>query len=175
MLCLLLAATAPAASQPTIPTEYQVKAAFLYNFGRFVTWPARAFADSTAPLLVGILGEDPFGTEIDAMLRGKTLEGRPVQVQRFQELRDLGPCHILFTARSDPAFLQQLFATLRGRPVLTVGESTDFTSRGGVIRFYLEENRVRFEINVRASQRAELWISSKLLKLARIVGEESER
>src|SRR5262245_8896526 len=162
----------PPRSRAEAPTEHQVKAAFLVNFGRFVTWPGQAFADSNAAFVLGILGEDPFGTDIDDMVRGKEIQGRPVRIRRLQDLRELGTCHILFTTWSEPGALEQMFASLGKSPVLTVGESKDFTARGGVIRFYLEESMVRFEINVNAARRAELEISSKMLRLAKIVGTE---
>ena len=176
-VALLLAAAIPARvlAQPASPTEYEVKAAFLYNFGRFVTWPRQAFEDSSAALVIGILGPDPFGETIDAMVGDKQLQGRPVRIRRFESYPGPASCHILFTTWSDPEPLRRLFMALGESPVLTVGESAEFAALGGVVRFFLEENKVRFEVNFEAAERAALTISSKMLRLARRAGKEPER
>ena len=174
---LLLAASIPVRvqSQPASPTEYEVKAAFLYNFGRFVSWPHEAFEDSSAALVIGLLGQDPFGATIDAMVGDKKLQGRPVRIRRFESYPGPASCHILFTTWSDPEPLRRLFAALGESPVLTVGESAEFAALGGIVRFFLEENKVRFEVNSAAAERAALTISSKMLRLAHKVGKEPER
>jgi hypothetical protein len=158
-------------AQPRQPTEYRLKAAFLYNFGKFIEWPAAAFPDSGAALVLGILGRDPFGADIDAMVQDRRLHARPLVVRRYEDLDELGPCHILFTTWLDPKLLTALFERLGEAHVLTVGESAQFTALGGVIRFYLEDQKVRFEINTVAAGRAGLAVSSRLLGLARIFGE----
>ena len=149
------------------PGEYQVKAAFLYNFARFVEWPPAA--DGAAPFVVTVLGRDPFGTVLDDTFRGKTVDARQVVVRRVSRSEDVGKSHILFICDSEKDRLPQILKSLESAPVLTVGEMSDFAERGGVIRFKVEQDRIRLEINVAAAERSRLRISSQLLKLARIV------
>ena len=155
---------AGAQSQPL--SEYQVKAAFLYNFAKFVEWPADAFKDPRAPVMLGIVGEDPFGETLDAMVSGKTVNGRGVVVRRFQHGEDLRGCHILFISSSERKRRARILESVKGSAVLTVGEMDQFVQSGGAIGLLLEENKVRFEINVGAAARARLKISAKLLALA---------
>ena len=161
------------ADQP--PTEYQVKAAFLYNFARFVEWPPRAFADSAAPLGVCVLGDDPFGEALDRAVLGKTLSDRALMVRRGKKLQELGGCEILFISASERGRLPEILDELRTAPVLTVGESENFAARGGGVQFTLEDNHVHFIINVDATERAGLKLSSKLLSLAHVLHEDSAR
>jgi hypothetical protein len=158
---------AQAGSSP--PGEYEVKAAFLYNFAKFVEWPAEAFDDADAPLTIGVLGEDPFGDTLEQTVKGKTANGRKLAIRRFHKVRDLQPCHILFISSSEKRHLSEILDRLKGSSVLTVGEVEGFAKRGGVINFFVEDNRIRFEVNVDAAKRAKLKMSSKLLRLARIV------
>ena len=157
------------------PTEYQVKAAFLYNFARFVEWPPRAFSSATAPLGVCVLGEDPFGDALDRAVLGKSLSDRTLMVRRGKKLQELGGCEILFISASERGRLPEIFDDLRTAPVLTVGESENFAARGGGVQFTLEDNHVHFIINVDATERAGLKLSSKLLSLAHVVHEDSAR
>ena len=158
-------------AQGASPTEYQIKAAFLYNFARFVEWPASALPDSARALILGILGEDPFGPEIDRIVEGKTVNGRRLEIRRLKDTDSLNGCHILFVSTSEGRRLPRILEALRLLPVLTVGDFESFAGRGGIIDFVLEENRIRFEINQEAAERAGLKISSKLLKLATLVRE----
>ncbi len=157
------------------PTEYQVKAAFLYNFARFVEWPPRAFARATAPLGVCVLGEDPFGEALDRAVLGKSLSDRTLMVRRGKRLQELGGCEILFISASERGRLPEILDELRAAPVLTVGESESFAARGGGVQFTLEDNHVHFIINVDATERAGLKVSSKLLSLAHVVHEYPAR
>jgi hypothetical protein len=148
------------------PGEYEVKAAFLYNFARFVEWPA---PDGAGPFVVTVLGRDPFGSVLDDTLRGKTVDARRILVRRVSRSEDVGQSQILFICDSEKDRLPEILKSLESAPVLTVGEMSDFAERGGVIRFKVEQDRVRLEINVAAAERSRLRISSQLLKLARIV------
>lgn len=170
-LACLLAAAAPggrAAAQGRQAQEYEVKAAYLYNFAKFVDWPGWAFPDEDAPVVLGVLGENPFGGALDA-LAGKAVKGRPLAVRRARRLDDLGPVHVLFIADSERARLPVIFEALRGRPVLTVGEMPGFARQGGMINLISAEGSVRFEINRGETLRAGLEVSSKLLRLATLV------
>ena len=152
------------------PSEYQIKAAFLYKFARFVEWPASSFTSQASPLVIGILGEDPFGPMLDQATKGKSVQGRPLQVIRFSSLDEPPLCHLLFIGELKGHPLSQVFALLKDRSVLTVGDTEDFARSGGMIRLLMSDQRVYFDINGEAAQRAGLKISSQLLKLARSTG-----
>jgi hypothetical protein len=167
MIVAVLAITLPArADEPS--REYQVKAAFIYNFVQFVDWPASAFADDSSPITVGVLGANPFGDALDHVADGKTAHGRTLAVRYFSRIEDVEKCQVLFVVSSDRDFLQTLHDKLKDQSVLTIGEADQFLQSGGIIRIYTEENKVRFEINVDAAEQAQLKISSKLLHLAKI-------
>ncbi len=151
------------------PTEYQVKAAFLFNFARFVEWPPRAFETASSPIAVCVLGEDPFGESLNRVVDGKTLGDRAMTVRRGKKLRELSGCEILFISASERARLPEILEELRTTPVLTVGEGEDFATRGGEVQFILEDSHVHLLINVDATERAGLKVSSKLLSLAHVV------
>lgn len=160
--------TLPACADGGTVSEYQVKAAFLYNFAKFVQWPAEAFNSSSSPLILGVLGRDPFGTLLERTLEGKTAQGRSFVIRRASDLKGLGFCHILFIAASEKERLPQILKALQG-PVLSVSEVPRFAQQGGVVNFFLMEDQVRFEINVKKAEKLRIKINSQLLKLARIV------
>jgi hypothetical protein len=171
--CSLVAVFAAACAAVCVaagpPTEYQVKAVFLFNFTQFVEWPAAAFPDERAPFVIAVLGRDPFGENLDQAVRGERVGSRELVVQRYESLEKLGPCQILFVA--DPAAERpaELAAALEGRSVLTVGDAQSRAGREVVIGFVSERNRIRLRINLKAAQEAGLVISSKLLRPAEIV------
>lgn len=148
------------------PTEYQVKAAYLYNFGKFIRWPATSKSNSFA---ICVLGHDPFGPTLDATLAGETIDGRKVVAMRLSRAQDAADCRILFISASENARLDDILAVLGKTGVLTVSDMPQFTERGGMIQFVLEGDRVRFEVNLGAAQRASLSPSSELLKVATTV------
>jgi hypothetical protein len=150
-------------------TEYEVKAAFLYNFARFVTWPDATFKEPNAPLVIGIFGKDPFGFTLEQTIHDKTAQNHPLVVRRYQNIEDTHTCHILFIASSEQKELTSLLNHLQTSSILTVGEQNNFCQNGGMINFILVNRRVRFEINPQAIERSTLTISSRLLKLAQIV------
>jgi YfiR/HmsC-like len=157
------------AAQGLRASETQVESVFLLNFAQFVDWPAAAAADSQAPLVIGVLGDDPFNGVLDETVRGERLRGRPVVVRRYRRLEDIKACDILFISQSEAERLGDILATLKSRPILTVSDATDFAQRGGIIRFVTAKARVRLEINPDAAQAAHLTLSSKLLRLADLV------
>ena len=156
-------------AQPEELTEYQVKAAFIYNFAKFVEWPAEAFADGNAPLRVCVLGENPFGQELMRVVNGKKIGNHELLVSNFAEPQMAKGCHVLFVSSSERGRIAQVLEAMRRANVLTVGEHGDFLRHGGIIRFVLDEGKVRFEVNLSASEKARVKISSKLLTLARAV------
>lgn len=149
--------------------EYQVKAAYLYNFAKFVDWPAGAFASAASPISICILGEDSFGGALHEVVRDKTAGGRLLVVRTIPELSSARGCHVLFISAVEWKTNRPALGRLAGGAVLTVGETPGFSSSGGIVSFKLEGRRVRFEINVDAARQAQLQISSKLLSLAEIV------
>ena len=163
-LCLVTGA-----AQEKSPSEYEVKAAYLLNFAKFAEWPADAFAGEAAPIIVGILGHDPFGELLDRTLANQKIGKRGLEIRRGARLQDLGTCHLLFVSESETERVEQAIAGARTQGVLTVSEFASFASLGGAIGFYVEEKRVRFEVNLRAAEKNGIRLSSKLLKLARIV------
>ena len=147
--------------------EYAVKAAFLYNFAKFVEWPPEAMGGGSSPLVLGVLGDDPFHGAIDQVVAGKTANGRPLVVRRLKWGQDLRQCHILFISSSERKRLAEVLGALRGASVLTVADMDQFGQQGGMIQFVIEQSKVRFDINVGAAQTVRLKFSSKLLALAR--------
>lgn len=168
-LALILAAV-PAGAQPLALSAqvYQVKAAFLYNFVRFVEWPAHN-GDAKAPIVIVVFGRDPFGPALDQAVWGKTINGRPLHVRRTRQASDVLPCHLVFVSAQERRRTPDLAKALEGAGVLTVGEAEDFLEQGGAVRFVMEDNRVRFVINLEAVRHSGLQISSRLLSLARVV------
>jgi YfiR/HmsC-like len=163
-LILTLSGTSVRALQSN---EYQIKAGFLLNFIRFVDWPVEVFADDNGMIVIGVIGDDPFGSVLDEIVSGKTIGGRGLEVRRLKWGQDLKACHLLFVSTSERKRVVQLIDSLKGASVLTVGEMPQFNQQGGIINFVMEANRVRFEINVPMADRARLRISSKLLALAK--------
>jgi hypothetical protein len=153
-------------------SEYLIKAGFIFNFAKFVEWPPTTFAQADSPIVIGILGTDPFGAIIDQIVQDKKIGARGFVVKRLKwgaDPKDLRECKILFVSASERAHIDELVQIVRGLPILTVGETPGFAERGGVIRLVLEDNKVRFEVNVEAARQAGLTISSRLLTLARII------
>ncbi len=153
-------------AQGSKPTDYDVKAAYLYNFGGFVEWPAKARADNGDSFTICVLGQDPFGSALDAALAGETIAGKNVAVKRIPRPRDAVNCRILFISSSEDSQLKQVLAALDDTSVLTVSDLPQFSRRGGMVQFVLDGNRVRFEVNLTPADHAGLTLSSELLKLA---------
>lgn len=172
---LLSGAAAQAALEPTQPVaEYQLKAAVLVNLAKFVEWPANAFAGPGAPLVIGVVGQDPFGGWLDQATAGQTVAGHPVQVQRLSPTSPLTQAQVLFVSRSEQARLPKVLEAVRGEPRLTVSDAPGFAAQGGMIGLVLREATVRFEVNLPVLQAAGLRLSSKVLKYATLVGPGSE-
>src|SRR5437867_4028325 len=149
LLLLLLSGIFPARAQT--PKEYQIKAAFLFHFAQFVEWPPAAFADASAPISIGVLGDDPFGPVLDQTVEGETINHRKLIIQRSQRLADLKGCHLVFISKSEKSRLPDIFDSLGAASVLTVSETENFARRGGILNSYLARNTVRFQRNAEAN------------------------
>jgi len=165
---VLFMATDLPAQQPK-PGEYQVKAAYLYNFGRFVKWPAGVAAGKGDSFAVCVLGQDPFGMILDSTLAGEALDGKPVVIRRIARSQDAADCRILFVSSTEEHHLKEILAAIDQAGVLTVSDIPGFSRRGGIIQFIAEGDRVRFEINLASAESARLVLSSELLKVAAAV------
>jgi hypothetical protein len=170
LMSLTAFAQREAPAQVPVPNEYQVKAAFLFNFVQFVEWPPRAFTNSDTPICIGVLGEDPFGTALEEAVRGETVQNRKLIVQRSRRVENLKDCQLIFISKSETERLPGILGELDPVPALTVSETQGFAQRGGIINLYLAANKVRFEINPAAARRKGLKISSELLSLGKIIG-----
>jgi hypothetical protein len=168
VLAMLISGGAPSFARGEQAPEYTVKAAFLYNFAKFVEWPADAFTGPASPIVLFVLGVDPFGDALKS-LKGKTANGRPIIVRYAANLGELERCHLLFVSASSMALLPKILQATKSWSVLTVGDVDGFARDGGTINLVNEEQRIGIEINMEAAQRSRLKISSKLLALAKIV------
>lgn len=170
LMCVFL--TLPSAAQTTdgsSSSEYLIKAGFTYNFAKLMEWPTSAFPQPNSPIVIAILGVDPFGGTLDQVLQGKKVNGRDFEVKHLKWGQDLKDCQILFVSSSERAHFDELFRAIKGLPILTIGEAPGFAQRGGIINFVIEDDKVHFEINVEAAKQDDINISSRLLALARIV------
>lgn len=153
-------------AEPDPALEHRVKAAFLYNFARFVDWPTNAFADADAPFVIGVFGDESMAQALEQTVKGKSIGSRAIQTRRIPDPTRINPCQILFIAQSKTQQVAQVLAAVGHAPVLLVGESPGFVAAGGTIGFASDEGRVRFEANTAVAERTGLKISSKLLRLA---------
>jgi hypothetical protein len=152
-------------AQQAKPSEYAVKATYLYNFARFVEWPSGAVTNGDS-FAICILGHDPFGPALDATLTGEAIEGKPVVAKRISQAQESASCRIVFISSSEEARLKEILAAIDKSSVLTVSDMPQFSRRGGMIQFVLEGSRVRFEVNLTNAQNAGLTLSSELLKVS---------
>ncbi|MGE0680216.1 MAG: YfiR family protein [Candidatus Binatia bacterium] len=169
MSALLLSSVQGALTDTAPPPEYQLKAVFLFNFAQFVEWPPQAFPEAQTPLVIGVLGEDPFGAYLDEIVRDEIVNDRPLAIQRYHRVEEIKTCHVLFISRSEADRFEQIFTDLKGRHILTVGDAAGFVKHGGLIRFVIEKNKIRLRVNLEAAKDTNLVISSKLLRPAEIV------
>jgi hypothetical protein len=168
LVAWLATAAAPGHASDRLVAEYQMKAAYLYNFAKFVDWPATSFSSPTAPLVIGIYGDDPFGDAIDAVVRSKRTNGHPVITRRSVRMQDLRACHIVFVGPSREP-VEAALAQLADRPVLTVGESEHFLRAGGIVQISVADGRLALTIDLANAVKANLTLSANLLRLAQVV------
>ena len=155
--------------QSSAISEFRVKATFLFQFTLFVDWPAEAFSTAQTPLVIGIFGEDPFGTFLEETVRDERANGHALAVERYRRLEEVKNCHVLFVSGSEASRTGDIVTALKGRSILIVGDSNGFADRGGMIQFVTQENRIRLRINLAAARAANLTISSKLLRPATVI------
>jgi hypothetical protein len=167
--CTLLLPFLAHSADAGAPTEYQVKAVFVFNFAHFVEWPPPTFATPDEPFVIGVVGDDPFGVRLDEAVRGEQINSHPLAVRRFRTVGEIGGCQILFIGRSENARLRDILAALDHRSTLTVSDLDDASERGVMIQFTTQNNRIRLRINVESARAAALTLSSKLLRPAEIV------
>ena len=170
-VCFFVSTVLCAYAQPSSAPEYEVKAAFLYNFAKFVEWPEGTFPDDRTVMNVCVISESSFCMTLES-IQGKKIKGREIVVRQCREIKDSGTCHILFVCSSEKKRFGQILESVKYKRILTVGESEGFAHLGGIINFTMVGNKIAFEINIDAARAAGLKISSKLLKLAKIVREK---
>lgn len=158
-------------AEETNRLEYRIKAAYLYNFTKFITWP-EADAGGADPFSITIIGDDPFGGSLEPLTQ-KHVRKRPIQIFRQDNHEGVQKMDMLFVASQNPDEIKKVLASVKDQATLTIGESPSFTRNGGMIRFYSEKKKIRFEINTKAIRHKGFKVSSQLLKLARIVDGEA--
>jgi hypothetical protein len=147
--------------------EYEVKAIFLYNFVQFVEWPPSAFEDPSSPIRIGILGANPLGRTLEETVKNETVRNRKVVILQARQIDELKNCHMAFIARGEKGKLAEVISVVDSRPILTVSEVDGFLQMGGIVNFYLDGKKIRFEVNPETAQRQQLKISSELLALGK--------
>lgn len=165
----LLAAEAPVCFAQA-PTESQVKAAYIFNFLKFVEWPGGPLGDPHAKWIIGLVGDSPVGEDFVRLFDGKQALGRDLQIKRVEDVDSMRACSIVFIGQSEKKHLASILAALRGSSILTVSDIDRFVESGGMIQLFVEDTRVRMVVDVSATTRARLKVSSKMLLLARVVG-----
>ena len=146
--------------------EYELKAVFIFNFSQFVDWPTNAFKSESDPMIIGVLGADPFGPVLDRIIQDEKVRGRSIVVERYARIAEMKRCHILFVSKSMAAQWPEIQRIVDNEPILTVSDMDRFSNRGGMIHLVTEKNLVRMRVNPEVARRANLNISSKLLRLA---------
>lgn len=165
--CVLMCPVMTIAQKNASP-EYQVKAVFLYNFTQFITWPDSVFSAPDAPLVIGIVGSDPFGPYLRDIINSEKAGNHPLVIKQFKTASEITKCHLLFINSDKPAFIEEALEKIEGHSTLTVCDSYSFMKLGGMVQFFIENNKIRLRINRKTAKAAQLNISSQLLKIADI-------
>jgi hypothetical protein len=165
-IALLFLGASPAGAQ--ISREYQLKSVFLFNFAQFTDWPTNAFADEKSPIVIGIVGPDPFGAALQDTIRGETVGGRPLTVEHFTRPADIKTCHMLFISQPEIRHTEEILKSIKGSPVLTISDAESPVTSEIMIRFLVENNKVHFRINPQAAHAANITLSSRLLRVAEV-------
>ncbi|MDB5141456.1 MAG: YfiR family protein [Mucilaginibacter sp.] len=168
LLLIVLSGISPAYAQTSPSLEYRVKAAFLFNFTRFVHWPASAYTSPDDPFVIGIVGSDPFGSYLDELVSGESAGGHKIVIRRYPNGGDIRGCQLIFINLGDKAKLKLLLAQSTRQNVLTVSDENEFIRLGGIVHFYMEDDKVKMEVRPAAAKAAQLEISAKLLQVAKL-------
>jgi hypothetical protein len=166
LLCVIFTVGFNCQAQNSQPTKYQIEAAFIYNFARFVDWPTQVFTDASSPMVIGVFGKNRFGTDLEQTISGKMIGGHPLQFRQCASLAEATNCQVLFISDSEKNHLSKIISGLSGASILTVSETDNFLAAGGMINLRIVDDKMRFDINNSAAKSAGLTISSKLLSLA---------
>ena len=158
----ILSAQAPFAS------EYEVKAVFIFNFTQFVEWPSSSFSSAQAPLVIGVLGDNPFGSYLEDAVAGEKAHGHPIVVYYYKNPDEVEACNVLFINQSKSNEMSNIMAKLSGKGVLTISDANGFLQQGGIVRFFTKNNKISLQVNLDAAKSANLDISSKLLRICEI-------
>jgi hypothetical protein len=172
-MCILASAVVASgvAAEPTqsqTKSEYALKAVFLFNFCRFIEWPKSEFGSPTDPIIIAVIGDDPFGPLLEEAVHGETVRGHPIKIQRYRNSDSIGHCHLLFISQSETGRVGAILAAVAGKSVVTVGETNAFLDRGGMIALTAERNRIGLHLNPSLLRAANLDVSSKLLRVAQV-------
>jgi hypothetical protein len=168
IVTLLVAASLSSYAATGAPNEYALKSVFLYNFCRFIDWPDFVFPGPNDPLIIGVLGDDPFGPMLEEAVAGESYHGRSIRIEHYHSPREVSRCQLLFVSASENGRIPEIIGAVAGKSIVTVGESESFIERGGMIALVADHNRVRLLINPSALRAARLDASSKLLRVAEI-------
>lgn len=166
---LFLGGGAAVGADSPVSKEYQIKAAFLYNFTKFIEWPGRCFSNTSDAIVIGVLGPAEFGAELEKIVKDRKVNGRGIIVKSVGATEEVGAVHVLFVSAADGARFEEFWPLIESRPILAIGESPLFTQTGGTINFVLEQDKVNFEINMDSAERAGLRVSAHLQKLAKVI------
>jgi hypothetical protein len=170
--CCFFAGLATGLAQDLVAKEYQIKAAYLYNFAKFVEWPEQCFTNSQSPLVIGVFGHNPFGDELNAIAKDHKINGRDIVIKTVATVAEAGGVDLMYFSASEDGRVAETLAALKHLPVLTVGETDKFAMSGGIIKLVREADKVHFEINAAAAEQQGLKISAQLLKLAKPIPKE---
>jgi len=165
---LLLVINYPVVAMKQPAQEYQLKAVFLFNFTQFVDWPPSSFDTDQSPVVIGVLGDNPFGSYLDETVSGESIKGHPVVVHYYKNAEDIETCHILFVTLTEITMRKNVIETLKGKDILTVSDAVHFAAEGGMIRFFIANNKIKLQINLESAKASKMVFSSKLLRLAEI-------
>jgi hypothetical protein len=165
---MVASGASPEPTQSQTKSEYALKAVFLYNFCRFIEWPKSEFASPTDPIIIAVIGEDPFGPLLEEAVRRETVRGHPIKIERLRKPESIGHCHLLFISQSEVGRMDAILAAVTGKSVVTVGETDAFLDQGGMIALTAERNRIGLHINPLLLRAANLDVSSKLLRVAQV-------
>jgi hypothetical protein len=167
-MAVLLGLAARMRAQSVFSTEYEIKSVLIYNLAQFVEWPASAFETPTSPIVIGVLGDNVFGDNLEKVVRGETVQNRKLVVQYFRRAAEVQRCHLLFITRSESIRFEGVLTQLRGEPTLTVSDIDPFVARGGMVRFVSEKNKIRLRLNLKEIEASRLKVSSKLLRITEL-------